>query len=130
MTRSMQPDARARLLVIDDAEDSREMLRLLLEFRGYAVDTAADGYEGIALARARRPAAAVIDIGLPGIDGWSVATTLRREFGDRIRLIAYTSWGRAEDRARSVAAGFDAHLVKPTGVDAVVSTISSLLLPD
>ena len=91
---------------------------------------APDGYEGIDLARARSPAVAVIDIGLPGMDGWSVATTLRQEFADRIRLIAYTSWGRAEDRARSAAAGFDAHLVKPIGVGHLLQTISHLLHTD
>src|SRR5688572_33496843 len=88
--RSIQSGSRARLLVIEDADDAREMLKFLLEIKGYVVDTAPDGYEGIALARARSPSAAVIDIGLPGMDGWSVATTLRQEFDDRIRLIAYT----------------------------------------
>ena len=129
MESSIQPGSRARLLVIEDADDTREMLKFLLEIEGYVVDTAPDGYVGLAVARERPPAAAVIDIGLPGVDGWSVATTLRREFGNRIRLIAYTSWGRAEDRARSAAAGFDAHLVKPIGVADVLRTISSLLLP-
>jgi DNA-binding response OmpR family regulator len=128
--RSIQSGSRARLLVIEDADDAREMLKFLLEIKGYVVDTAPDGYEGIALARARSPSVAVIDIGLPGMDGWSVATTLRREFDDRIRLIAYTSWGRAEDRARSAAAGFDAHLVKPIGVGHLLQTISHLLQTD
>jgi CheY-like chemotaxis protein len=128
--RSIQSGNGARLLVIEDADDTREMLIFLLEIKGYVVDTAPDGYEGIDLARARSPAVAVIDIGLPGMDGWSVATTLRQEFDDRIRLIAYTSWGRAEDRARSAAAGFDAHLVKPIGVGHLLQTISHLLHPD
>ena len=123
-------NSRARLLVIEDADDAREMLTFLLEIKGYVVDTAPDGYEGIALALARSPAVAVIDIGLPGMDGWSVGTTLRREFDDRIRLIAYTRWGRAEDRARSAAAGFDAHLVKPIGVSDLLQTISHLLHTD
>jgi DNA-binding response OmpR family regulator len=130
MDRSNQSGSRARLLVIEDADDSREMLKFLLEIKGYVVDTAPDGNEGIALARAHSPAVAVIDIGLPGMDGWSVATTLRRELDDRIRLIAYTSWGRAEDRARSAAAGFDVHLVKPIGVGDLLQTISYLLHTD
>ena len=69
MSSGIQSGARGRLLVFEDADDAREMMRVLLELNGYVVDTAADGYEGIAVARARPPAAAVIDIGLPGIDG-------------------------------------------------------------
>lgn len=128
MSRSaIQPGPRARLLVIDDADDIREMLKFLLETQGYVVDTAANGHEGIAVARARPPAAALIDIGLPGMDGWTVVETLRRDFDDQIRLIAYTCWGRDEDRAHSAAVGFDAHLVKPCTLDRVLRTLSSLL---
>ena len=90
------------------------------------MDTAPDGYTGIAVARARPPAVAIVDIGLPGMNGWDVARALRREFGAGIRLIAYTSWGRSQDHVRSTEAGFDAHLVKPA-VDELLGTITALL---
>ena len=94
--------SRARLLVIEDADDAREMLKFLLEIKGYVVDTAPDGYEGIALALARSPAVAVIDIGLPGMDGWKRcdnATTRVRHSTDCVYEL-----GSPEDRARSAAA--------------------------
>jgi CheY-like chemotaxis protein len=79
---------------------------------GYQVDVAADGVEGVEQGLAHRPRAALIDLGLPRLDGYDVARRLRAEYGDDILLVAYTGYGNPEDRERSRQAGFDAHLVK------------------
>jgi CheY-like chemotaxis protein len=109
------PDTRRqlRVLVVEDNADGREMLRLLLEMFGYEVEVARDGVEGVEMGLSDHPQAAVIDIGLPRLDGYQVARRLRAEFGPHIFLITHTSNGRPEDRERALRAGFDVHLVKP-----------------
>jgi signal transduction histidine kinase/ActR/RegA family two-component response regulator len=105
---------RRRILVVEDNEDAREMLRTMLVLQGHEVHEAADGRTGIELARALNPDTAIIDVGLPEVDGYQVAGTLRtRPDGHPIRLIALTGYGREEDRQRAAAAGFAVHLVKP-----------------
>ena len=104
---------RLRILVVEDNGDGRAILRTLLEADGHEVYEAADGPSGVETARAVRPDVALIDIGLPGFDGYEVAKRLRDEQGNSIRLIAVTGYGQAEDRRRSCDAGFDVHLVKP-----------------
>jgi signal transduction histidine kinase len=108
------PDRSRSILVIEDNDDARESLRLLLESLGHRVLEAGDGAHGLALALHHRPEVVLIDLGLPGLDGYEVARALRASPGDRmITLIAVTGYGQAEDRRRSKDAGFDAHLVKP-----------------
>jgi two-component system, sensor histidine kinase len=103
-----------RILVIDDNEDARQAMRTLLEMWGHAVDVAADGPEGLAKALAEPPDVALVDIGLPGLDGYSLAERVRAEEREgRMLLVAVTGYGSACDRARALAAGFDAHMVKP-----------------
>jgi len=103
-----------RVLVVDDHDDSRAMLRLLLQQSGHETIEAMDGIEGVQLALTARPDAAVVDIGLPGIDGYEVARRLRKlPHGARLALIALTGYGQAEDKERALRAGFDEHLVKP-----------------
>jgi PAS domain S-box-containing protein len=117
-----RPDRRRSILIVEDNEDTRESLRLLLESLGHSVLEAADGGHGLALARQHQPEVVLIDLGLPGLDGYEVARTLRSSpFGKSTLLIAVTGYGQAEDRRRSEEAGFDAHLVKPVS--------QSLLLP-
>ena len=99
--------------MVEDHEDSRVGLALWLEIVGHTVEASGDGLSALAVARARPPAIAIIDIGLPDVSGWEVARKLREAFGRRIGLIALTSRQSAEDRARSLQAGFDVHLVKP-----------------
>jgi CheY-like chemotaxis protein len=103
-----------RVLLVDDNEDSRQMCSLMLQTYGHEVYQAADGPEAIETFRRTRPHAAVIDIGLPGMDGYDVARQVRAEPSGRdVVLIALTGYGFSEDRAKSRAAGFDSHLVKP-----------------
>jgi CheY-like chemotaxis protein/two-component sensor histidine kinase len=102
------------VLLIEDNADSRELMRGLVESWGHRVTVAADGTSGLQTALNVRPAVALIDVGLPGIDGYQVAQNLRSsEAGHEMLLIALTGYGRPEDRARALESGFDLHLVKP-----------------
>ena len=103
-----------RVLVVEDSPDARQSLRMLLELAGHEVETSEDGPSGLAKLGAFRPDVALIDVGLPGMDGYAVARELRRRPETRaIRLVAVTGYGQAEDRRRALAAGFDQHVTKP-----------------
>ncbi len=116
-----------RVLIIDDHDDAREMCRLALEARGHEVFAAADGPEGLHLLRSARPDVAIVDIGLPGMDGYEVAQHMRADPAGRdILLIALTGYGFPEDRARTRDAGFDRHLVKPTPPQDLLREVESL----
>jgi CheY-like chemotaxis protein len=88
--------------------------------RGFQVEEAGDGEEGLCKGLAWRPAAAVVDIGLPVLDGYELARRLRHALKTRILLIALTGYGQPEDRRRAFAAGFDHHLTKPADPDDLV----------
>jgi signal transduction histidine kinase len=102
-----------RILIIEDNPDGLETLRLLLQLWHHKVEVAVDGKEGVAKALASRPDVALIDIGLPEIDGYQVAGQLRQVLGQSIRLIAMTGYGQFHDSHRAREAGFDHHLIKP-----------------
>jgi CheY-like chemotaxis protein len=102
-----------RVLVVEDNRDSREMVRVLLEVWGHQVEVARDGVEGVRKALDWLPEVAVVDIGLPLLDGYEVARRVRAALRGQVRLIALTGYGSPEDRAQALASGFDAHLVKP-----------------
>jgi CheY-like chemotaxis protein len=102
-----------RVLVVEDNPDSRDTLCMLLRLNGFQVEGAGDGQEGVRKALAWRPAAAVVDIGLPLFDGYEVARRLRAGLDGPLLLIALTGYGQPEDRRRAFAAGFDHHLTKP-----------------
>jgi two-component system CheB/CheR fusion protein len=102
-----------RIVMVEDNSDSRDMLYSLLMLEGYEVTAARDGAEGLQLILAQQPEVALIDIGLPEIDGYEVARRVRRTLGPGVLLIALTGYGRDEDRQAVKAAGFDEHLVKP-----------------
>ena len=107
---------RKRVLIVEDSTDIRESLGLMLEIWGYDVMTAADGSHGLQLAVTERPDVALIDIGLPGLDGYAVAQGIRASADQAsapIKLIAITGYGQPSDRERSEQSGFDAHLLKP-----------------
>jgi len=109
-----------RILVIDDHEDAREMLRTLLTLDGHKVEAVADGAYGVELARVQRPDVIIIDLGLPGLDGYEVARRVRGlPGGYRPRLIALTGYGQPEARLQATEAGFDVHLVKPADLSAL-----------
>jgi two-component system CheB/CheR fusion protein len=103
-----------RVLVIDDNQDAARTLGELLRARGHQVDVAFDGADGLACAARARPELVLLDLGMPGMDGFEVAGRLRaREVGREAMIVALTGWGDAEAKARGRAAGFDAHIVKP-----------------
>lgn len=108
------PLPKRRVLVVDDNPDSAETLALLLRLAGQDVRTAFDGPAALAEANDFRPDLVLLDIGMPGMDGYQVAQRLRKELDFRDQtLVALTGWGQDEDRRRSEEAGFDRHLVKP-----------------
>lgn len=102
-----------RVLVVEDQPDSREALCMLLEAFGHDVRSVADGLRGVEAALSWKPDAAVVDIGLPLLDGWEVARRVRAALRNNIYLIALTGYDRPSDRQRSSEAGFDVHLGKP-----------------
>ena len=107
------------VLVIEDNEDARETMQILLQMWGYEVETAADGQEGLIKALEHPPAVAIVDIGLPKLDGYEVARQIRARGrrGSAPHLIAVTGYGQPEDRRQALEAGFDHHLAKPVNAD-------------
>jgi signal transduction histidine kinase/DNA-binding response OmpR family regulator len=115
------------VVLVEDNADIRESLRALLELKGYEVAEAKDGREGVGLILARRPEVALVDIGLPGVDGYEVARELRASpEHPPTRLVAMTGYGRPEDRQLALDAGFDAHLVKPVDFDDLTRLLDAL----
>ena len=109
-----QPVTRRRTLVVDDNHDAAESLAMLLSLDGHEVEAVFTPQQALARAEQFRPDVMLLDIGLPGIDGYEVARRVRAmPHGSAIRLIALTGYGQTEDRRRALAAGFDDHLVKP-----------------
>lgn len=105
-----------RILIVEDDADGREALRMQLVMSGYEVHEAHDGESGIELVQRMKPDVVLLDIGLPGVDGYEVARRLRKA-AKCPRLIAVTGYGRPEDHQRAIAAGFDVHLTKPLNYD-------------
>jgi signal transduction histidine kinase len=113
-----------RAVVVDDAADLRELVADLLRMKGHEVTACEDGASAVRVIRAQRPDVALIDIGLPLMDGYEVARTLRKELPiGTVRLIAMTGYGQATDRAAALEAGFDAHIVKPASADKIMRAI-------
>ena len=114
-----------RVLLVDDNVDGREMLRLALASAGHTVVAVADGDSALSTAGTLRPQVAILDIGLPGMDGYDLARALRVAHPG-MRLIALTGYGRDADAEAARQAGFDAHCTKPAKVAALLDQISSL----
>jgi two-component system, sensor histidine kinase len=113
-----------RALVCDDATDLRELVADLLRLRGHEVAVVEDGVTAVELICRDRPDVALIDIGLPDMDGYEVARQVRAKLGDaRPRLIAMTGYGTINDRATAFEAGFDAHIVKPATADQILRAL-------
>jgi signal transduction histidine kinase len=103
-----------RILVTDDNQDAAKSLSMLLRLSGHEVETAYDGESAVEKADSYRPDVMLLDIGLPGMNGYDVCRTIRqRPWGKSIRIVALTGWGQEQDRQNARAAGFDDHLVKP-----------------
>jgi two-component system OmpR family response regulator len=107
-----------RVLLVDDNTDSSEPLSLLLQAKGHETRISVEGEEAIAMADEFLPDCVVLDLGLPGIDGYEVARRLReRTYGATLTLVALTGWAGKEIRVRAAEAGFDYHLVKPVNLE-------------
>ena len=101
------------IVLVEDNDDLRELLTLVLELSGHTVSAARDGTEGLARIIAGKPEVAIVDIGLSGLDGYEIARRVRAALGDSVLLVATTGYGQESDRLSALAAGFDLHFVKP-----------------
>jgi signal transduction histidine kinase/CheY-like chemotaxis protein len=118
-----------RMLVVDDYRDSAVSLSLMLKLMGHLVETAYDGMEAVEVASVFRPDVALVDIGLPKLNGYEVCQRIRaQDWGRDMVLIALTGWGQEEDKQRSKEAGFNFHLVKPVNVTILENLLAGLLL--
>jgi two-component system CheB/CheR fusion protein len=114
-----------RILLIEDNVDAAMTTKMLLELQGHTVQTAVDGPSGIGIAQQFQPEVILLDIGLPGMDGYEVARRLRKlPETAKVPLIALSGYGQKEDRQKSKEAGFDHHLVKPADIEQLAALIS------
>ena len=114
--------------MVEDAQDLRELLRLTFEGEGYEVLTAGDGLSAVETALRELPDAVVMDMSLPGLDGYNAARLMRREPAlAGIPLIAFTAYNRWEWRGKAIAAGFDAFMTKPLDLRRLTATLATLL---
>jgi CheY-like chemotaxis protein len=122
------PGARGRrILVVDDYKDGAEMISALLEDAGHDVQLAADPLQALTLAETFRPQVAILDIGLPVMDGYMLARELRSRLGEAAPiLIALTGYGQDQDKRRSEEAGFSLHLVKPIDAEPLLRLLDAL----
>lgn len=119
------PVAPRRVLIVEDNTDAREVLRTALALEGHEVHEAVDGCDGLEAALRLVPDVVLLDVGLPGLDGYEVARRIRAEpTGARMRLVALTGYGQAGDRQRALEAGFDVHLVKPVTPERLAEALS------
>lgn len=118
------PAASPHVLVVEDNQDGRDTLKLLLMLHGCEVEVAADGVEGVRKGMDRPPRAAVIDIGLPGMSGYEVAWQLRSLFKRNILLIAYTAHANPSDHERAKQAGFDLLVAKGTAPEELLRLLT------
>jgi CheY-like chemotaxis protein len=115
-----------RVLVVDDLPDSAYTLAHLLYLWGYEVEVTSDSADALKIAQTREPDVVLMDIAMPGMDGWETVRRLReQEVGNKALCIAVTAFGRDEDRQRSRQAGFDGHLVKPLDPDVLKQVIGT-----
>lgn len=118
--------AALRVLVVDDNVDSAETLSELLPLWGHDARLAHDGPQALEVARAFQPEVVLLDIGLPGMDGFEVARRIRAEKIPVRQLLAMTGYGEDEDRQKAKDAGFDGHLVKPVDPDALQKLLEGI----
>lgn len=120
------PSRAMRVLIVDDNVDSAEMLSVLVGLHGHQTRTAHDGDAALQAYREFEPDLALLDIGLPGMNGYDVARELRRSGATSCRLVAITGWGQEDDRRRARAAGFDCHVTKPADPEVIIRLLDSV----
>jgi signal transduction histidine kinase/ActR/RegA family two-component response regulator len=114
-----------RVLIVDDNRDAADMLCALLESLGATVRAVYDGRAAAAVVEAFAPDAVLLDLGMPGVDGYETARLIRQtRDGQNLQLVALTGWGQQSDRAKTAEAGFDAHLTKPASLEALQEILS------
>jgi PAS domain S-box-containing protein len=114
-----------KMLVVDDNVDTARSLAQLLERQGHKIETAHDGYAAVEMAKSFRPDVVLLDLGLPGLDGYKVAERIRSDADfQQTRLIALSGYGQPQDRKRSKEVGFDQHLVKPVDFETLLAAIA------
>ena len=119
------------ILIADDYDDNRELLRLMLETEGYRIREARDGLEALDAARAETPALALIDLSMPALDGWGTLRALRADERTRhVPCVAVTAFASTQDRQRVLDAGFDAYISKPYSAKALIELVHSLMQGD
>jgi len=119
---------RTRILIADDNHDAAQSLAFMLEMDGHDVRIAHDGLQAVEIAEDFKPQLALLDIGMPRLDGYGAARELRsRDWARSLCLVALTGWGQEEDRRRAQQAGFDRHLVKPVDPDILNRLIGQTL---
>ena len=125
---ALATNKRCHVLIVEDNPDGRESLRLLLTLLGYDVEVAIDGSEGVEKALHDHFDVAIVDLGLPKLDGFQVARRIRRALGQDIRLVAYTAYDPEDELIQD--AGFDAHLVKPASVEDLLPWLRKAASPN
>jgi len=121
------PARQLSILLADDNRDACDSLKILLEMEGHDVRVAYDGESALELLESFRPDVALLDIGMPKLNGYDVAAAVRKKpWGAYVRLVAITGWGQADDRQRAMNAGFDAHFVKPVDITALQAVCNSM----
>ncbi|HEX4049296.1 MAG TPA: response regulator [Steroidobacteraceae bacterium] len=124
------PAPHRRILIVDDNRDALESLVRLLQLAGHEVHQASDGQQALSLAAEQQPDLVMLDIGMPGMDGYEVARRIRAErWGQPMVLVAVTGWGQDSDRRRSREAGFDSHWVKPLDAQKLAALLGTLPAP-
>ena len=122
---------RRRVLIADDNRDAAESLAMLLQMEGHEVTVVHDGREAVTAFENMRPDAALLDIGMPGLNGYEIARIIRRApHGRDITLVAVTGWGQDNDKAQATEAGFNHHFTKPVEPDAITALLSRPLTSD
>jgi CheY-like chemotaxis protein len=118
-----------RILVVDDNYDAAITLAAVVEALGHTVRYVLRSPDALPAAREMKPDIVFLDIGMPEIDGYAVATQLRKEFSSRVSIVALSGFGDPESRAKSAKAGFDAHLLKPADLALIEATIAHVCGP-
>jgi two-component system CheB/CheR fusion protein len=119
-----------KIVLVEDQADSRKMLTRWLQLKGHVIVSAPDGLAGLAIIEREHPDVALIDIGLPKIDGYEVARRIRAgKSSAAIKLIALTGYGQPDDVEAALRAGFDHHLVKPVNLDELDGLLASAMAP-